>query len=51
MEKLTICCIVMVMFNSFSADASPVGGYHDSSVADIVNYENYNSGKNGYRYM
>lgn len=27
------------------------GGYHDSSVAEIVNFENYNAGKDGYRYQ
>lgn len=28
-----------------------VGGYHDSSVAEIVNFENYNAGHDGYRYQ
>ncbi|XP_063697903.1 endocuticle structural glycoprotein ABD-5-like [Culicoides brevitarsis] len=43
--------VVLVCAVIFTVKASPLGGYHDSSVADIVNFENYNSGKNGYRYQ
>lgn len=40
-----------VVLLGFVAMVYGAGGYHDSSVAEIVNFENYNSGADGYRYQ
>uniref|UniRef100_A0A336M0Z9 CSON006905 protein n=1 Tax=Culicoides sonorensis TaxID=179676 RepID=A0A336M0Z9_CULSO len=48
-KTFVLCFLILMIMKSYKSD--PAGGYHDSSVADILNFENYNSGKDGYRYM
>lgn len=50
MKSSAVVVIILTTIVTITA-ALPAGGYHDSSVADIVNYENYNSGKDGFRFQ